>query len=125
MFEFLKRGRQPEKETVTFDAEEVVRTMRNGRQERVRWDDLVEVGIVTTDEGPWLDDFYWLLLGTNGGCAVPSEADGSQELLARLQSLPGFDNEAVVRASCCTENANFVAWRRTETAPNSVEASEG
>lgn len=112
MFELLKRLGQRGKETVTIDDEEVVRTMKNGKQERIRWDEIVEVGIVTTDEGPWLDDFHWILLGTSGGCAVPSGAEGERELLARLQALPGFDNEAVIRASSCTENASFVVWRR-------------
>ena len=103
-------------ERVTFDDERVVRTMRDGRTEQVRWDDLREVGIVTTDAGPFVDDVFWLLIGDEGGCVVPSEAEGTGALLARLQELPGFDNGAVVRAMGCTDDERFVVWQRATRA---------
>jgi hypothetical protein len=108
---------QPPVETVSFDEEAITRTMRNGRIERVRWDRLCEVGIITTDEGPYLDDVFWMLAADDGtGCAVPSSATGCDALLARLQALPGFDNRAVIDAMCSTDNASFVCWRRERRA---------
>ena len=86
--------------------------MPNGHQEHVRWDALQEVSIITTDEGPFADDFFWVLLGEPGGCAVSSLAKGSNELLIRLQRLPGFSNEAMAQAAGSTKNAKFVCWRR-------------
>jgi hypothetical protein len=100
-------------DSVAFDDSGVVRTRANGERESVRWDDLQEVSIVTTDEGPFSDDVFWLLVGTAGGCAVPSESAGMGELLPRLQALPGFDNEAVIQAMGSVEHARFVCWRRT------------
>jgi hypothetical protein len=98
---------------VTFDDREVVRTMPDGRVERVGWDSLAEVQIVTTEDGPFADDVFWLLVGDDGtGCAVPSEAAGMKELLERLQRLPGFDNEAVIKAMVSTSNARFQVWKR-------------
>jgi hypothetical protein len=98
---------------VTFDDDCVTRTMSNGVVEKVRWVDLEEVGILTTDEGPFADDVIWMLLGKNGtGCAVPSDTEGMGELLSRLQQLPEFDNEAVVKAMGSTDNAKFVCWKR-------------
>lgn len=98
---------------VTFDTECVTRTLPDGNVEIVRWDDLLEVNIITTDEGPYVDDVYWMLHGKDGrGCAVPSEADGMKELLSRLQELPGFDNEAVLKAMGSTNNAIFHCWKR-------------
>jgi hypothetical protein len=102
----------PRRARVTFDAERVTRTLADGRTETVRWSDLQEVAILTTDEGPYADDVIWLLAGTDGGCAVPSETDGMNELLPRLQQLPGFDNEAVIRAMSSTADARFVCWAR-------------
>lgn len=106
---------------VSFDDERVVRTMGDGRHESVRWDDLQEVVILTTDEGPLRDDVFWILKGTSGGCAVPSEADGMDALLRRLQRLPGFDDAAVIRAMGCTANEAFVRWRLSEPRPGSGE----
>ena len=107
------------KERVAFDDQGVTRTFVDGRTESVRWDDLQMVLIVTTDEGPWSDDVFWMLVSADGksGCAVPQGVEGSSELLERLQQLPGFDNEAVIQAMGSTENANFVCWRRDAPAP--------
>jgi hypothetical protein len=97
---------------VSFDDERIVRTLPDGTQEWVRWDDLQEVSILTTDEGPFIDDVFWILSGSATGCAIPSECDGMDTLLARLQTLPGFDNEAVIAAMASVQNARFACWRR-------------
>jgi hypothetical protein len=66
-----------------------------------------------TDEGPFVDDVFFLLLGNDGkGCCVPPGAEGSGPLLDRLQALPGFDNGKVIEAMGSTGNARFVCWRK-------------
>jgi hypothetical protein len=99
-------------ESVLFDTIGVTRTMPDGRTESILWDELQEVNIVTTDEGPAVDDVFWVLSGNGKGCAVPSESVGMKELLNRLQSLPGFNNAAVIQAMGSTQNAKFVCWKR-------------
>jgi hypothetical protein len=101
------------KEQVTCDAQGVRRTMVNGTVESVTWDELQEVFILTTDEGPFSEDVFWVLSGNGKGCAVPSGAEGMKELLPRLQALPGFNNEAVVQAMGSTSHAKFVCWSRS------------
>jgi hypothetical protein len=100
--------------TVTFDNEGVTRTLPDGRSEVVTWMDLKTITIVTTDQGPFVDDVFWVLAGSgNGsGCILPSEAQGMKELLPRLQALPGFDNKAAIAAMASAQNANFVCWNR-------------
>src|ERR1700754_3030753 len=83
-----------------------------GLIESVRWDDLKEVAIVTTDEGPFAIDVIWLLVGESSGCVVPQGAAGEQELLVRLQTLPGFNNEALIEAMTSTRNRKFVCWEK-------------
>ena len=116
MFEFLKGVFHRQPEVVSFDDAGVVRTMADGRTESVRWSELREVHIITTDAGPFVDDVFWLLIGDDGGCAVPSEAVGCDELLHRLQELPGFDNHTVIAAMGCTDNNRFTVWRRDQVA---------
>ncbi|MBK8476326.1 MAG: hypothetical protein IPL39_08385 [Opitutaceae bacterium] len=48
--------------SVDFDDSRVVFRYRD-RVEGIAWRDLIEVGIVTTDEGPFQEDVYFLLLG--------------------------------------------------------------
>ena len=113
MFGFLKRQFAPPVSAVVIDDRGVRRTLRPGEVEEVAWKDLVEVQIVTTDEGPYVDDVFYLLVGANEtGCVVPQEDPQSGALLTRLQALPGFDNGKVIEAMGCAENARFVCWKK-------------
>jgi hypothetical protein len=101
-------------ETVEFDDTAVRRRMANGTVESITWDELAAIDIMTTDQGPYTDDVFWLLMtrDQSRGCAVPGGAGGFTDLLPRLQALPGFDNAAVINAMGSTGNARFVVWRR-------------
>lgn len=96
-------------EEFAIDADGVRRTLTSGAIEEIRWENLTEVTVRTTSEGPYADDVYWLLQGTLGGVAVPSNR--APNLLKRLQRLPDFDNLAVVNAMGSTEDAWFPCWR--------------
>lgn len=103
----------PYPHAVSFDEEAITLALTAGETQSVRWDDLYEVGILTTDQGPFVDDVFWMLLGHYGSCTVPSETRGMSKLLRRLQALPSFDNRAVIAAMGCTDNDRFVVWRRS------------
>ena len=91
---------------------EVVCERPDGKVERVGWGDLEKVEVVTTSDGPFAPDVFWVLHGTVGGCAVPQGATGDGDLLARLQALPGFDNNAVIEAMSSTSDRRFLCWLR-------------
>ncbi|MBN2193225.1 MAG: hypothetical protein JW751_10455 [Polyangiaceae bacterium] len=99
---------------VEFDDDEIRHHRRDGVQESIQWSDLHEVGILTTDEGPFVDDVIWMLLDSTGkaGCAIPSNAPGMETLVARIHELPGFNSEAVLAAMVSTENTKFLCWTR-------------
>ncbi len=80
--------------------------------ESVTWDDLQRVEIVNTDEGPFFPDVFWVLHGSESGCVIPQGATGEEQLLERLQELPGFDNEALIKAMTVTTNTRSLCWRR-------------
>jgi len=84
----------------------------DGRVESVAWDDLSLVAIVTTDDGPFSPDVFWVLKGEFSECAVPLSAVGADELLNRLQALPGFNNDAFIEAMSSIDNNRFICWRR-------------
>ncbi|MFH1981940.1 MAG: hypothetical protein ABIL58_08845 [Pseudomonadota bacterium] len=92
----------------------VTRIRPDGAEETIRWDELHEVGILTTDEGPTQEDVFFFLIAADGksGCVVPQFSHGCDQLLERLQQLPGFDNQVVIEAMGSTGNAKFVCWRR-------------
>ena len=74
------------------------------------------VGIRTTDEGPFLPDVFWGLHGADKKPAVvyAQGATGEPALLEALQSrLNGFDNQKVIEAMGCTDNAFFLVWEKS------------
>lgn len=106
--------------TVAFDEDEVRVTRPDGTLEQMSWDRLRTVMIATTDEGPFADDFLWVLIGdpVSNGCVIPMGAQGLEALVDRLIGLPGFDHQAMIDASSSTDNNKFLCWERPkEPAP--------
>jgi hypothetical protein len=98
LLENLRRLFRRVPRSVTFDDEKIVRTRSNGETESVRWDELQSVEIITTADGPWSEDVFWILKGRSGGCAIPQGVQGFAELLKRLQALPGFRDDTAIEA---------------------------
>jgi hypothetical protein len=102
--------------TTRIDEHGVRRELDYGKVEAVSWDDLQEVGVLTTSDGPFAEDVFFVLIGRDGTwCVIPQGAPESTPLLERLQRLPGFDNEALIEAMTSTRDAKFVCWRRDST----------
>lgn len=98
---------------ITVDDDGVRRLLADGTEESVTWSDLAEVAIRTTPEGPWKEDVFFLLVRTGGGgCAVPAGDPSADDLMTRLQSMPGFDNDAFVEAMTTIEDGLFVVWQK-------------
>lgn len=111
---FRRRSRNSAEDSVeiVFDDDGARRLYRGETTHRVNWAELERVAIRTTDDGPFAEDLFWVLLGSRGtGFVIPSALvpDG---LVTRLQQLPGFDNDAVVQAMQSIEENVFVAWRK-------------
>jgi hypothetical protein len=98
---------------ISFDDNQITVRYGNGETRSIRWSDLNMVGIRTTDEGPFLEDVYWglHLNAENPEVVYPQGATGAQELLGEMQRrLTGFDNEKLIEAMGCTDNAFFLIW---------------
>jgi hypothetical protein len=110
----IPRGLDPESRfIVRMSDTEVACERPDSKTERVAWNDLQRVEILTTSDGPMSPDVFWLLHGTNGGCAIPQGATGERALLERLQTLPGFDNAQVIEAMGSTTDRRFLCWQRS------------
>lgn len=81
---------------------------------KVRLADLDEIGIETTDTGPFLEDVFWLLKSGQHYYRVPQESHVFKELFDRFHSLQGFDWDPFSEAMCCTDKAYFLCWRRNQ-----------
>src|SRR5919108_1660513 len=106
---WLKRLRR--RDSVEVDDVGVTRRLAEGGVEMLAWSDLQEVGVMTTDEGPWAEDVFFVLVGPGcSGVLVPQGAEGSKALVDRLLQLPGFDERRLIEAMGSTSNRKFVCW---------------
>jgi hypothetical protein len=85
------------------------------KRESIRWEDVNCVWYITTSDGPWFPDEWYVLEGKDGGCSFPTEALGFDRLLEEFPKLfPGFDWEPVVHGG--TDDARYLCWRREQRA---------
>ena len=106
---------QPESRWVAVLADDRISvTDQQGETRGLDKSDMTGVVIETNDSGPWGADFWWLIYGADDrlACAFPQGATGEREAIDWLLSLPGFDHEAMIQASCSTANATFPVWVR-------------
>ena len=67
--------------------------------ETIRWDDVEEIRLVTTSDGPFLPDRWYLFVGDGNGCSIPSEAKGFDQLWDVFKTrFPGFDYGVILQA---------------------------
>lgn len=104
-------------EKVVFDASKITYSPLRGEDVELHWADLCEVSIETTDQGPFVDDVFWVLAGGGRFCRISSTAGGMGELLEKLGELPGFNHEAVIVAMSVATNARFECWKKHDVAP--------
>lgn len=96
--------------------------MGKKREERLLWAELVQVEILTTDEGPYADDFFFLLEGRDRkGVAISNELAVKHGLVAILQRrLAGLDHKAIIEASGSRQVRRFLIWqKRNQPMPGS------
>lgn len=77
----------------------------------VRWDAVTEIAVRTTTRGPASEDVFFVFTYDDGTRLAIGLGD-TDYLLPRLQELPGFDNEAFIRAMATSEEGSSVLWSR-------------
>ena len=102
------------------DAGVIVATKRG--QDEVHWADVTRVRIITTSAGPWGEDVFFVLEGSEGkGCVVPHDAAVRTKLLQELQArLPDIDDRKVIESMGSTSRAAFIIWEKPGAASESM-----
>ena len=81
------------------------------KPESVRWDEVVRIWLVTTSNGPRTPDQWLLFESPSGGCSMPTEADGFDQIWGVLKDhFPGFDYTRIIEAG--TDDARYLCWER-------------
>jgi hypothetical protein len=98
---------QPEpRERVSFDTVGITRVMSSGKLEKITWQELDTITILTTDTGPFAEDMFWVF-----ECKSPRKGC-FKALLSHIQTFEGFDNMQLIEAVGSTKLAYFLVWTK-------------
>lgn len=92
-------------------------------RDEIAHEQINEIAVVTTDEGPFVDDVFLVLSGGDKEIKIPQEAENFEALFDVFKKFEGFNFEAFIEAMSSTENAKFVCWRRADKPEGSRGAS--
>lgn len=121
MMKFLKRifsnnktgHKQPEDYYVTEITEVYVKVTHPKRKdEQIDWDEIEEIKMVNTDEGPFLPDVWLILIGNGKGCSIPQGSEGWTKVYGIVSKYEGFNFENAIKSATCTHNEVFDLWKR-------------
>jgi hypothetical protein len=86
----------------------------SGTRTENRWDEVTRAHIITTSDGRWGEDIFFVLEGTEGkGCVVPHDAAVRTKLLREMQTrFEGIDNRKVIEAMGSTSRTTFIIWEK-------------
>ena len=106
-WEVRKRG-----EELQITDQGILRRLARGDSESVRWSELREVSIVTTQGVNLSDEYLYVLAGVGStGVLVGQQLAVKHDLLAHLAKLPGFDHRGFEMAMSAPMNQRFLLWR--------------
>lgn len=83
----------------------------------VRIDELDEIGIETTDQGPFAEDVFWILKQGPVRLRIGDPHPVFRQLMDSFGSLDDFDWESFADAMSCIENRYFLCWTRNHQTP--------
>lgn len=84
-----------------------------GTVESFSFQKLISIEILTTEDGPFLPDLFWVFHEeAGGGAVIPAEAEGFQEVADRAFDLEGFDFSRFIESQGSTSPATFPVWKR-------------
>lgn len=119
MINFLKnlfnipKRKKPEDYYQTIITKEFVRVEHPKRKtEQVFWEDIEVIMLMNTDAGPATPDIWLTLLGKNSGCLIPHGSSGFDNVYDIISKYDNFDFENVINSIRCTENEEFLLWKR-------------
>lgn len=79
----------------------------------MRIDEFDEIGVETTDQGPFVEDVFWVLKRGQMRIRIGDPHPVFKMLMERFDSLEGFDWRPFIEAQSCSENRYFLCWRRS------------
>lgn len=98
--------------SVRFEGDDIATSDGSETTRRLAMRELRKVVVQTDDSGPWGADVLYFLFtdDTQPAGVFPIEAQGCQEFVNWLSTLPGFRDRELARAMASTDVARFVVY---------------
>jgi hypothetical protein len=100
---------------VTLMGDKILYETDDGKIDSVQFSELDLVMIEATESSTYEIDLSWHLLDGNGFHIISNDAHGIEDLLAKLQQMPNFNNAACLEAIGTTSPGLFICWSRNES----------
>lgn len=78
----------------------------------VRVEDIRELGIETTEAGPFVEVVFGLINQDSDRLRIPQESPVFKTLMDYFSSLEGFNWQSFTEAMSCSDHRYFLCWRR-------------
>ena len=82
-----------------------------GRIKTIPWKDLIRVEVQTTDQGPFLEDLFYVLVAKRQSVRISEDEAAYCSLMTHFKNLKDFNFDAIVSASSCVENRTYLCWQ--------------
>lgn len=82
------------------------------KTEQIDWNEIEEIKLINTNEGPFLPDVWLILMGNGKGCSIPQGSDGWDKVYDIVSKYDGFNFENVIKSASCTNNETFELWQK-------------
>ncbi len=97
--------------TLVISEDEIACEHPERKRESIRWDQIIEIRLVTTDEGPFEPDMWYLFIRESEGCSVPGEAKDFDLLWDELEKrFDDFNYAPIINAG--TDNDQKTLWKK-------------
>lgn len=80
--------------------------------EQIDWNEIEEIKLANTDEGPLLPDVWLILMGHGKRCSIPQGSEGWGKVYNIVSKYEKFNFENVVKSGNCTGNQIFQLWTK-------------
>ncbi len=80
--------------------------------EEIDWNEIEEIKLINTDEGPFLPDVWLILLGNGKGCSIPQGSEGWDKVYDIVSKYKNFNFGNVIKSAQCAENQTFELWKK-------------
>lgn len=82
------------------------------KTEEIYWNDINEIRLINTDDGPIMPDIWLALIGTNSGCLIPHGTEGFKRIYDIVSKYDDFNFENAIKSMSSASNEQFLVWSK-------------